>query len=187
MTSQHPSEDAQDALQDGQDAAQDARRFVDRHFPAVAAFLASDDARPDADLMRVDAPQVNRCDALDGQCTGQACGENGDPREPIHLGPEHGLNVSFADYPLNPFQLTQWADEQPVLSVYAGGTWPDLTLAQVDELLLAFDRYTGVLRVAREHLARAVAAQDATGDAQDATQDAQDAPEDAQDARGGAR
>jgi hypothetical protein len=182
VTSQHPNEDAQDTTQDAQDAlqdAQDVRRFVDRHFPAVAAFLASDDARPDADLMRVDAPQVSHCDALDGQCTGQACGENGDPREPIHLGPEHGLNVSFADYPLNPFQLTQWADEQPVLSVYAGGTWPDLTLAQVDELLLAFDRYTGVLRVAREHLARAVAAQDG----QDAPEDAQDA----QDARGGAR
>lgn len=37
-----------------------ARRSVDRAFPAVAAFLAEDrDARPDADLMRVDAPQVS--------------------------------------------------------------------------------------------------------------------------------
>ncbi|MFE9766840.1 DUF6907 domain-containing protein [Streptomyces sp. NPDC005808] len=35
------------------------RRSVDAQFPAVAAFLAEGDARPDADLMRVDAPQVN--------------------------------------------------------------------------------------------------------------------------------
>ncbi|WP_406470132.1 hypothetical protein OH738_29390 [Streptomyces hirsutus] len=128
-------------------------------------------ASADADLMRVDAPQVDRCTALDGQCTGEYCGENGDPREPIHHGPEHGLNVSFADDPLIPFQLTQWEDEPPLLTVYAGGVWPDLSLAQVDELLLAFEEYTGALRVAREHLARAVAVQDA----QDATEDAQDA------------
>ncbi|WP_405924733.1 DUF6907 domain-containing protein [Streptomyces sp. NBC_00035] len=35
-----------------------AQHSVDHAFPAVAAFLASGDARPDADLMRVDAPQV---------------------------------------------------------------------------------------------------------------------------------
>lgn len=40
----------------GEQAA--ARRSVDRAFPAIAAFLASDDARPDADMARVDAPQV---------------------------------------------------------------------------------------------------------------------------------
>ncbi|KES07332.1 hypothetical protein BU52_10020 [Streptomyces toyocaensis] len=97
------------------------------------------------------------CTALDGQCTGEYCGDRGDPREPIHHGPEHGLNVSFADYPLNPFQLTQWEGEQPLLTVYAGGAWPDLSLAQVDELLLAFDQYTAALRETREHLARAVA------------------------------
>ncbi|MFF3894649.1 DUF6907 domain-containing protein [Streptomyces sp. NPDC001812] len=102
------------------------------------------------------APQVSDCDALDGQCTGESCGEHGAPRESIHYGPEHGLRVSFADEPLSPFQLTQWENEAPRLLVYAGGAWPDLTLAQVDELLTAFDEYTSALRVAREHLARAV-------------------------------
>ncbi|MFF9117273.1 DUF6907 domain-containing protein [Streptomyces massasporeus] len=101
------------------------------------------------------------CARLDGQCTGEHCGDRGDPREPIHHGPEHGLNVSFADHPLIPFQLTQWEDEQPRLTVYAGRVWPDLTVAQVDELLVAFDQYTGALRVAREHLARAAAEDDA--------------------------
>lgn len=42
-----------------------ARRSVDRAFPAVAKFLASSDARPDADLMRADAPQVTDAEALD--------------------------------------------------------------------------------------------------------------------------
>jgi hypothetical protein len=43
-----------------------ARRFVDRHFPAVARFLAEDRvARPDAHLMRPDAPQVSDAEALD--------------------------------------------------------------------------------------------------------------------------
>jgi hypothetical protein len=42
-----------------------ARRSVDRAFPVVAAFLASEDARPDADLMRGDAPQVTEAEALD--------------------------------------------------------------------------------------------------------------------------
>ncbi|MER5384475.1 hypothetical protein ABT040_30150 [Streptomyces sp. NPDC002688] len=37
-----------------------AQQVVDRAFPAVAAFLAEDRAaRPDADLMRADAPQAN--------------------------------------------------------------------------------------------------------------------------------
>ncbi|MDX3519286.1 DUF6907 domain-containing protein [Streptomyces scabiei] len=37
-----------------------AQRSVERAFPAVAAFLAEDRvARPDADLMRVDAPQAS--------------------------------------------------------------------------------------------------------------------------------
>ncbi|MDX2515474.1 hypothetical protein PV355_10010 [Streptomyces stelliscabiei] len=47
--SREPSNDEQGA----------AQRSVERAFPAVAAFLASADARPDADLMRVDAPQVS--------------------------------------------------------------------------------------------------------------------------------
>lgn len=122
---------------------------------------ALDAGEPEDDAPTVDVPQSGDCPALDGQCTGEHCGDRGDPREPIHHGPEHGLNVSFADEPLSPFQLTQWEDEQPLLTVYAGGAWPDLNLAQVDELLLAFDEYTGALRVAREHLARAVAVREA--------------------------
>ncbi|MFF9494253.1 DUF6907 domain-containing protein [Streptomyces flaveolus] len=112
-------------------------------------------ASVDAPLMRVDAPQVKRCDALDSQCTGESCGHRGDPREPIHHGPEHGLRVSFADEPLMPFALSQWPDEQPELTFVGDGSWPGLSLAQVDELLLALDEYAGALRVAREHLAKA--------------------------------
>jgi hypothetical protein len=55
VTSQHPTK-----------ADDDAGRFFNRHFPEVAAFLAEPrDARPDADLMRVDAPQVSNAEALD--------------------------------------------------------------------------------------------------------------------------
>ncbi|MGP4092569.1 hypothetical protein [Streptomyces sp. KR55] len=100
------------------------------------------------------------CLALDGQCTREDCGN---PREPVHYGPEHGLRVSFADEPLLPFELAQWGDEQPSLSFFADGSWPDLDLGQVDELLLALDQYTGALRVAREHLAAARRAQATEG------------------------
>ncbi|GAA0657139.1 hypothetical protein GCM10009535_40190 [Streptomyces thermocarboxydovorans] len=110
-------------------------------------------AHEDADLMRVDAPQVSRCDALDSQCGGAYCQ---DPQERVHYGPEHALRVSFVDEPLLPFELAQWDGEQPHLSFFADGSWPALDVAQVDELLLALDRYTGALRVAREHLARAL-------------------------------
>lgn len=41
------------------------RRSVDRAFPAVAAFLASENASPDAPLKRVDALQVSHAEALD--------------------------------------------------------------------------------------------------------------------------
>jgi hypothetical protein len=111
-----------------------------------------------------------QCGHLDGQCTGESCGDRGDPREPIHHGPEHGLRVSFVDETLMSFGLVQWPDEQPQLTLSADGTWPTLSLAQTDELLLALDEYAGALRVARGHLVRALAAQDA----QDATEDAQD-------------
>ncbi|MEU9657555.1 DUF6907 domain-containing protein [Streptomyces chartreusis] len=47
--------------QDDEQAA--VRRSVDAQYPAVAQFLAEDRvARPDADLMRVDAPQVSQAD-----------------------------------------------------------------------------------------------------------------------------
>lgn len=110
------------------------------------------DAPVDARMMRVDASQVTGCPALDGQCTGDDCA---DPSDAVHYGPLPGLRVSFVDGPLLPFNLAQWGDELTVLSFYADGTWPDLDVAQVDELLLALDEYTGALRVAREHLARA--------------------------------
>ena len=136
-----------------QTAAQDdARRFFEQHFPDLVPFLAS----LDADLMRDDAPQVNDCDALNGQCTGQDCQ---DPQQPQHHGPEHGVRVSFADEPLLPFELTQWDDGRPELSFSADGSWPALTLAQVDELLVALDEYAAALRVAREHMAAALRAQ----------------------------
>ncbi|AIV35918.1 hypothetical protein [Streptomyces sp. CCM_MD2014] len=134
--------------------------------PLEAALLAAwnagepeetDDAPADAP---VDAPQVDGCPALDGQCTGDDCA---DPSAPVHYGPVPGLRVSFVDGPLLPFNLAQWGDEPPVLSFYADGTWPDLDVAQVDELLLALDEYTGALRVAREHLARARRAQAGDG------------------------
>ncbi|WP_119581056.1 DUF6907 domain-containing protein [Streptomyces europaeiscabiei] len=54
--SREPSNDEQAA----------AQRSVERAFPAVAAFLTeAQDARPDADLMRGDAPQVTDAEALD--------------------------------------------------------------------------------------------------------------------------
>ncbi|WP_415947758.1 hypothetical protein [Streptomyces sp. KLOTTS4A1] len=185
-----------------------ARKFVDRHFPAVAKFLAHDgqaaeqpappqldlpqlaEAMPDA--VRVAMQQVlpdrytpelaekiaadvlaelagtptngqpdTGCTALDGQCLGEDCQ---DRREPIHRGPEHGMRVSFTGEPLLLFELKQWGDDAPMLSFYSDGLWPDLDLAQVDELLLALDEYTGVLRVGREHLAAALDQQRAEGE-----------------------
>ncbi|MFM9595786.1 DUF6907 domain-containing protein [Streptomyces scabiei] len=47
---------SREPLNDEQAAAQ---RSVDRAFPAVARFLATADARPDAHLMRADAPQAS--------------------------------------------------------------------------------------------------------------------------------
>lgn len=110
-------------------------------------------------------PQVNDCDALDGQCTGETCGHRGDPREPVHRGLEHGMRVSFVDEPLMPFELVQWDNDRPEILFVADGTWPTLNLAQTDELLSAVDEYAGALRVAREHLARSLASVDALPDA----------------------
>lgn len=133
-----------------------ARRSVDRAFPTVAAFLASTDAQQDAPVMRADALQVNPCPALDAQCLGEDCRH---PREQWHRGTTHGLSLSFTDEPLLPFELAQWSGDAPRLAFFADGTWPDLDVAQVDELLLALDEYAGALRVARDHLAAAVRAE----------------------------
>ncbi|BDD71740.1 hypothetical protein [Streptomyces violaceoruber] len=131
--------------------------------PLEAALLAAwnagepeetDDAPAavDAPLMRVDAPQVTGCPALDRQCRGQDC-QTGCER--VHYGPERGLRVSFVDEPLLPFELAHWDGEQPQLAFFGDGSWPGLDVDQVDELLLALDEYTGALRVAREHLVKA--------------------------------
>jgi hypothetical protein len=131
------------------------RRSVDAQFPAVAAFLAS----VDAPLMRDAAPQVSQCSALDEQCAGEDCTRGTSTDYALHRGPGHGMRVSFVDEPLLPFELAQWGDGRPELAFFADGSWPGLTLAQVDELLLALDEYTGALRVARGHLAAALRAQ----------------------------
>lgn len=62
-----------------------------------------------------------------------------DPREHRHEGPEYGLNGSYVDG--NPtesiaaFQIVQWDDREPHLVFQSDGTWPDLCLTQVDELI----------------------------------------------------
>lgn len=53
--SREPSNDEQAA----------AQRSVERAFPAVAEFLASENASPDVPLTRVDVPQVTNAEALD--------------------------------------------------------------------------------------------------------------------------
>ncbi|GAA2901871.1 hypothetical protein [Streptomyces mexicanus] len=115
----------------------------------------------DAPLMRDDAPQVSQCSALDEQCAGEDCAPGTPADYAMHRGPGYGLRVSFVDEPLLPFELAQWGDGRPELAFFADGSWPGLTVAQVDELLLALDEYTGALRVAREHLAAALRAQHA--------------------------
>lgn len=116
------------------------QRSIDRAFPVLAAFR-EDTPRPDGG-----------CPALDGQCTGQDCQ---DPREVVHHGPEHGLRVSFAEKALMPFELAQWGSDAPALAFFADGSWPELDVDQVDELLLALDEYAGALRRARQHLEEA--------------------------------
>lgn len=62
-----------------------------------------------------------------------------DPREHRHEGPEHGLSGSYINgdgtESAAAFCLTQWDDREPRLVFQADGTWPDLGLTQVDELV----------------------------------------------------
>ncbi|MFI1253194.1 DUF6907 domain-containing protein [Streptomyces netropsis] len=96
--------------------------------------------------------EVPRCDALAGQCTGTDCGANGDPREPFHRGPAYSMNGSYGRELLE-FSLTHWPEQDPELEFISDGTWPSLSLPQVDELISDLEVHLRHLRHAREQLA----------------------------------
>lgn len=71
-------------------------------------------------------------------CLGEPA-NHADPREHRHEGPEYGLTGSYVDgnwtKSLVAFQIAQWDGGEPRLVFQSDGTWPDLGLSGVDELI----------------------------------------------------
>ena len=85
--------------------------------------------------------------------------DHSDPREHIHRGPEHALQGRYLGRAAGAgsflaFGLIQWNDEKPQLEFAADGTWPELDLPQIDELIRDLADYTHKLQFVRNQLAQ---------------------------------
>ncbi|MEU9057929.1 hypothetical protein AB0D13_03260 [Streptomyces sp. NPDC048430] len=90
-------------------------------------------------------------------CLGEPI-DHSDPREHIHRGPEHFLRGSYLGRgsgagSILAFSLIQWNDDKPQLEFAADGTWPELDLPQIDELIGDLADYLHKLEAARNQLA----------------------------------
>ena len=99
--------------------------------PALANTIA-------ADMVARLTPATPACPDGITWCLGDPA-NHADPREHRHEGREHSLAGSYIrggwTEGVAAFQLVQWDDDEPRLAFQSDGTWPDLTLTQVDELI----------------------------------------------------
>jgi hypothetical protein len=103
------------------------------------------------------APSVG-CTLLDGQCVSH----QDDHGTTIHRGAEHTV-AGGEDGELLSHTLVQWGDDDtPGLQFVGGYGWPQLDLAQTDELIAAVEKQLTSLRACRTHLAAALDAEQVT-------------------------
>jgi hypothetical protein len=97
-------------------------------------------------------PAPIACHQLDGQCVSH----QDDHGTTIHRGAEHRL-AGGEDGELLSHTLVQWGDDDtPGLQFVGGYGWPQLDLAQTDELIAAVEKQLTSLRECRTHLAAAL-------------------------------
>ncbi|MGV9337868.1 hypothetical protein [Streptomyces sp. NPDC003688] len=127
---------------------------------AAAAARAADRLECLARLLRtmhtaMDRPSAPTPGCPDGVlfCEGAADG-HADPRERVHQGPLTAMHGSYTDdrTGLMAFQLAQWNDDAPGLDFSSDGSWPTLTLDQVDELICDMSAHLECLRAERAAL-----------------------------------
>ncbi|MGW2258983.1 DUF6907 domain-containing protein [Streptomyces sp. NPDC001780] len=100
-------------------------------------------------LLGIPAPTA--CPGGRRWCEGRPA-DHSDPREQIHQGPDHFITVFDGERVLE-FQLTQWDDDAPGLTVQGSGQADVLDLGQVDALITSEAAHLAALRAAREQLA----------------------------------
>lgn len=114
-------------------AVHEAMRSIlpDRYTTALADAIAADT------ITRL-APTETACPDGIAWCLGDPA-NHADPREHRHEGPEYGLTGSYIQGTLTKsiatFHIDQWDDGELHLVFESDGTWPDLGLTQVDELI----------------------------------------------------
>ena len=119
------------------DAVDESMRKAVPHLytPQLAAKFT---AAMTAELCRPTTPPQTPCPDAVAWCLGNPA-DHADPREHRHEGPEYGLTGSHAQGARNEslvaFRIVQWDDDAPRLVFQSDGTWPDLDLTQVDELI----------------------------------------------------
>ncbi|MFE9098523.1 hypothetical protein [Streptomyces sp. NPDC007264] len=128
----------------------------DRFTPELAAQISADV------IAQLNAMRTPTCQAAiperpacpDGfTWCGEPAADHGVDRR--HAGAAHAMRGTYTrpDGGLMEFQVVQWGDDEPKLLFQADGTWPDLNLAQTDELVADTTTHLIRLKATRRRLA----------------------------------